>query len=185
MEELNNIFQSVDPTLLAIAVIVMFVAFIIMMVIYVPRIEKLRQLERDKKRYKAERDYAVEQWSIAMVSNNRQKDKILNDLKNAENRKNQFSKISKQMAEAYDKLKGQCGISFSSSEFDIVTLGKEEIIPFDAYDRERDFKFYVSCLADDLVCKMLKNNLVTVTEEPDYYRRQMKLKAVAYVGKKR
>ena len=128
MEEVELLIQSIDPTFLAITVIVMFVAFIIMMVIYSPRIEKLRQLERDKKRYKAERDYAVEQWSIAMISSNRQKDKILNDLKNAENRKNQFSKISKQMAEAYDKLKGQYGVAFREQEYDIVTLTKTHIL---------------------------------------------------------
>lgn len=185
MEAVESFVQSIDPNLLAIAIVVMMVAFIIMMFIYIPRVEKLRELENNKKRYKAERDYAVEQWSITMISGNRQKEKILQDLKNAENRKNQFSKISKKMAEAYDKLKGQYGIAFREQEYDIETLVQEEIIPFDEYERERDFKFYASCLADDLVRKMLKNDLVTVTEEPDYYRRQMILKAVTYVGKKR
>lgn len=119
MEKVESFIQSIDPNILGIAIIVMMVAFLFMMIVYIPRIEKLRELERDKKRYKAERDYAVEQWSIAMVSNNRQKDKMLQDLKDAENRKGQFSKISKKMAEAYDKLKGQCGISFSSSEKEV------------------------------------------------------------------
>ena len=110
METVESFVQSIDPNLLAIAIVIMMVTFIVMMIFYIPRVEKLRELENDKKRYKAERDYAVEQWSIAMISGYRQKDKILQDLKNSENRKNQFSKISRTMAEAYDKLKGQYGI---------------------------------------------------------------------------
>lgn len=122
MEKVESFVQSIDPNLLAIAIIVMMVAFVIMMLIYIPRVEKLRELENNKKRYKAERDYAVEQWSIAMISGNRQKDKILNDLKNTEDRKNQFSKISKTMAEAYDKLKGQHGIDISKQELPVIDI---------------------------------------------------------------
>ena len=129
METAESFVQSIDPNLLAIAIVIMMVAFIIMMFIYIPRVEKLRELENDKKRYKAERDYAVEQWSIAMISGNRQKDKILNDLKNTENRKNQYSKIAKTMAEAYDKLKGQYGIDISQKELPVVTFTKTRIIP--------------------------------------------------------
>ena len=122
METVESFVQSIDPNLLAIAIVVMMVTFIIMMFIYIPRVEKLRELENDKKRYKAERDYAVEQWSIAMISGNRQKDKILNDLKNTENRKNQLSKISKKMAEAYDKLKGQYRIGVDISEYQEIKI---------------------------------------------------------------
>lgn len=122
METVESFVQSIDPNLLAIAIVVMMVAFIIMMFIYIPRVEKLRELENDKKRYKAERDYAVEQWSITMISSNRQKDKILNDLKNTEGRKNQYSKIAKTMAEAYDKLKGQYGIDIPQKELPVVTF---------------------------------------------------------------
>lgn len=129
METVESFVQSIDPNLLAIAIVIMMVAFIIMMIFYIPRVEKLRELENDKKRYKAERDYAVEQWSIAMLSGDRQKDKILQDLKNSENRKNQFSKISRTMAEAYDKLKGQCGIDISKQELPVVTFHVSRDLP--------------------------------------------------------
>ena len=120
-----DILQSIDPTVVAIVLGLIVLSFIIMMLIYIPRVEKLRELENDKKRYKAERDYAVEQWSIAMISGNRQKDRILQDLKNTEGRKNQFSKISKKMAEAYDKLKGRYGIDILKQEYDIMTFWHE------------------------------------------------------------
>lgn len=140
METVESFVQSIDPGLLAIAIVVMMAAFIIMMLIYIPRVEKLRELENDKKRYKTERDYAVEQWSIAMISGNRQKDKILNDLKNTEGRKDQYSKIAKTMAEAYDKLKGQYGIDILKQELPVATFHVSTEIPRDYvtdYDAER------------------------------------------------
>ena len=124
-----DILQSIDPNLLAIAIIVMMVAFIIMMFVYIPRIEKLRKLENEKKQYKSERDYAVEQWSVAMVSGNRQKDKILKDLKNTEGRKNQYSKIAKTMAEAYDKVKKDLCIDIPQKESTVATFTLNRIIP--------------------------------------------------------
>ena len=142
MENLERAIQSIDPTVLGIVVGLVVLAFIIMMCIYIPRIEKLRELENDKKRYKAERDYAVEQWSIAMISGNRQKDKILQDLKNSENRKNQFSKISKTMAEAYDKLKGQYRIDISKQELPVVTFTKKLMSP-----RQEVMKFSNECIS--------------------------------------
>ena len=124
-----DILQSIDPNLLAIAIIVMMVAFIIMMFVYIPRIEKLRKLENEKKQYKSDRDYAVEQWSVAMVSGNRQKDKILKDLKNTEGRKNQYSKIAKTMAEAYDKVKKDLCIDIPQKESTVATFTLNRIIP--------------------------------------------------------
>ena len=124
-----DILQSIDPTVVAIVLGLIVLSFIIMMLIYLPRIEKLRELENDKKRYKAERDYAVEQWSIAMISGNRQKDKILTDLKNTENRKNQYSKIAKTMAEAYDKVKKDLCIDIPKPELPVVTFTVDRIIP--------------------------------------------------------
>lgn len=144
-----DILQSINPNLLVIAIVVMMVTFIIMMFIYIPRIEKLRELENDKKRYKAERDYAVEQWSIAMISGNRQKDKILNDLKNTEDRKNQFSKISKKMAEAYDKLKGQYGIDILKQELPVVTFHVTQAIPR-AYAMDCDTEMVRKTINQDL-----------------------------------
>lgn len=185
-----DILQSINPNLLAIAIVVMMVAFIIMMAIYIPRVEKLRELENDKKRYKAERDYAVEQWSIAMISGNRQKDKILNDLKNTEDRKNQYSKIAKTMAEAYDKLKGQYGIDISKQEYDIITLTDSQIIPYDELDILKDPGFYLNTvvrnrLVDRLSAKMIEDELVDVLVMRDPYRREVKIRATAYVGKKK
>ena len=145
METVESFVQSIDPNLLAIAIVVMMVAFIIMMCIYIPRIEKLRQLENDKKRYKAERDYAVEQWSIAMISGNRQKDKILNDLKNTEGRKCQYSKIAKTMAEAYDKVKKDLCIDIPKPELPIATFKVDRIIP-----REDVMMYSDECISDML-----------------------------------
>ncbi len=170
-----DILQSINPNLLAIAIVVMMVAFIIMMCIYIPRIEKLRQLENDKKRYKAERDYAVEQWSIAMISGNRQKDKILNDLKNTEGRKNQYSKIAKTMAEAYDKLKEQYGIDILQKELPVVTFTKTRIIP-----REDVMIFSDECIAhrlhEDMAIgigeEILKNQLAEMVYSVDKMRDQ-------------
>ena len=150
METVESFVQSIDPNLLAIAIVIMMVAFIIMMFIYIPRIEKLRQLENDKKRYKAERDYAVEQWSIAMISSNRQKDKILNDLKNTEGRKCQYSKIAKTMAEAYDKLKEQYRIDIPQKELPVVTFTKTRIIP-----REDVMMF-----SDEVIAQRLREDMV-------------------------
>jgi hypothetical protein len=144
-----DILQSINPNLLAIAIVVMMVAFIIMMIIYIPRVEKLRELENDKKRYKAERDYAVEQWSIAMISGNRHKDKILNDLKNTEGRKNQYSKIAKTMAEAYDKLKGRYGIDISKQELPVVTFHVTQAIP-SAYVMDCDSEMVRKTINQDL-----------------------------------
>ena len=149
METAESFVQSIDPNLLAIAIVVMMVAFIIMMLIYIPRVEKLRELENDKKCYKAERDYAVEQWSIAMISGNRQKDKILQDLKNTENRKNQLSKISKKMAEAYDKLKGQYRIDISKQELPVVTFHVSRAIPR-AYVMDCDTEMVRKTINQDL-----------------------------------
>ena len=129
MEKVDNLIRSINPNVLGIVIGLIILAFIIMMLVYIPRIEKIRKLENDKKRYKAERDYAVEQWSIAMISGDRQKDNILQDLKNSENRKNQFSKISKTMAEAYDKLKGQYGIDILKQELPVVTFHISRAIP--------------------------------------------------------
>jgi hypothetical protein len=149
MKTVESFVQSIDPALLAIAVVIMMVAFIIMMLIYIPRVEKLRELENDKKRYKAERDYAVEQWSVAMISGNRQKDKILEDLKNTEGRKNQFSKISKTMAEAYDKLKGQYGIDILKQELPVVTFHVSRAIPR-AYVMDCDSEMVRKTINQDL-----------------------------------
>ena len=120
-----DILQSIDPTVVAIVLGLIVLSFIIMMCIYIPRIEKLRELENDKKRYKAERDYAVEQWSIAMISGNRQKDKILNDLKNTEGRKCQYSKIARTMAEAYDRVKKDLCIDIPKPELPVVFADKK------------------------------------------------------------
>ena len=186
-----DILQSIDPNILGIAIIVLMVAFLFMMIIYIPRIEKRRELERDKKRYKAERDYAVEQWSIAMISSNRQKDKILTDLKNTEGRKNQYSKIAKTMAEAYDKLKGQYGIAFKEQEYDIIPLISTKIISYDDLDKHGDDPgFYINVvmrnqMVDDLSSRMIQDDLVTVTSERDPYRRELKLRAITYVGRKK
>lgn len=144
-----DILQSIDPNILGIAIVVMMVAFIIMMFIYIPRIDKLRKLENEKKQYKSERDYAVEQWSIAMISSNRQKDKILNDLKNTEGRKNQYSKIAKTMAEAYDKLKGQYGIDISKQELPVVTFRVSRAIPR-AYVMDCDTEMVGKTINQDL-----------------------------------
>lgn len=172
---MDKILQSIDPNLLAIAIVVMMVAFIIMMFIYIPRIEKLRELERDKKQYKAERDYAVEQWSVAMISGNRQKNKILNDLKNTEGRKCQYSKIAKTMAEAYDKLKEQYGIDISKQELPVVTFTKTRIIP-----REDVMMFSDECIAhrlhEDMAIgigeEILKNQLAEMVYSVDKMRDQ-------------
>lgn len=150
-----DILQTIDPNILGIAIIVTMVAFIIMMIIYVPRIEKLRELENDKKRYKSERDYAVEQWSVAMISSNRQKDKILTDLKNTEGRKNQYSKIAKTMAEAYDKVKKDLCIDIPKPELPVVTFNVERIIP-----REDVMTF-----SDEHICNMLHQDMaITIGE---------------------
>ena len=140
-----DILQSIDPTVVAIVLGLIVLSFIIMMLIYLPRIEKLRELENDKKRYKAERDYAVEQWSIAMISGNRQKDKILTDLKNTENRKNQYSKIAKTMAEAYDKVKKDLCIDIPKPELPVVTFTVDRIIP-----REDVMMYSDECISDML-----------------------------------
>lgn len=173
METVGSFVQSINPNLLAIAIVIMMVAFIIMMCIYIPRIEKLRQLENDKKRYKAERDYAVEQWSIAVISGNRQKDKILQDLKNTEGRKCQYSKIAKTMAEAYDKLKEQYGIDIPQKELPVVTFTKTRIIP-----REDVMMFSDECIAhrlhDDMAIgigeEILKNQLAEMVYSVDKMR---------------
>ena len=144
-----DILQSIDPTVVAIVLGLIVLSFIIMMLIYIPRVEKLRELENDKKRYKAERDYAVEQWSIAMISGNRQKDKILNDLKNTEGRKSQYSKIAKTMAEAYDKLKGQYGIDISKQELPVVTFHVSRAVP-SAYVMDCDTEMVRKTINQDL-----------------------------------
>lgn len=191
METVESFIQSIDPVLLAIAIIVMMVAFIIMMFIYIPRVEKLRKLENEKKQYKSERDYAVEQWSIAMISGNRQKDKILTDLKNTEGRKNQYSKIAKTMAEAYDKLKGQYGVAFEEQKYDIIPLISTRIISYDDLDKHGDDPgFYINVvmrnqLVDDLSSRMIQDDLITVTSMRDPYRRELKLRAITYVGRKK
>ena len=140
-----DILQSIDPTVVAIVLGLIVLSFIIMMFIYIPRIDKLRKLEDEKKQYKSERDYAVEQWSIAMISGNRQKDKILTDLKNTEGRKNQYSKIAKTMAEAYDKVKKDLCIDIPKPELPVVTFTVDRIIP-----REDVMMFSDECISDML-----------------------------------
>ena len=175
METVESFVQSIDPSLLAIAIVVTMVAFIIMMFIYIPRVEKLRELENDKKRYQAERNYAVEQWSIAMISGNRQKDKILNDLKNTEGRKNQYSKIAKIMAEAYDQVKKDLCIDIPKPELPVVTFTKTRIIP-----REDVMMFSDECIAhrlhEDMAIgigeEILKNQLAEMVYIVDKMRDQ-------------
>lgn len=129
MEHINDIFPVIDPTVLAIAVIIAMAAFIIMMFIYIPPVEKVRKLERKAEELKASRDYVIEQWSIAMIAGKAEKEKILQDLKNTEGRKCQLSKIAKTMAEAYDKLRAQYGIDILQKELPVVTFTKTRIIP--------------------------------------------------------
>ncbi len=135
-----DILQSIDPNIAAIVLGLIILSFLVMMLIYIPRIDKLRKLENEKKQYKSERDYAVEQWSIAMISSNRQKDKILNDLKNTEGRKNQYSKIAKTMAEAYDKVKKDQYIDIPKPELPVVTFNVSRDLPIKFvmdYDSEK------------------------------------------------
>lgn len=101
---MDSILQSIDPNLLVIAIVVMMVAFIIMMCIYIPRIEKLRKLEQKIEKLKTDRDYAIAQWSISMVSTNADRQKILKLLREAKCRTKQSNDIRAQLANAYDRL---------------------------------------------------------------------------------
>ena len=179
-----DILQSIDPNILGIAIIVLMVAFIIMMFIYIPRIDKLRNLENDKKQYKSERDYAVEQWSIAMISSNRQKDKILTDLKNTEGRKNQYSKIAKTMAEAYDKVKKDQCIDIPKPELPVVTFTVNRIIP-----REDVMMYSDECMTrrlhEDMAIgigeKILASSLAELTYMEDRHLNEYKFTATVKV----
>lgn len=166
-----------DNTLLYIAVILMGIVSLIFMCIYIPRVNKLCKLEENIKQCKAERDYAIEQWSIAMISGNRQKDKILNDLKNTEGRKNQYSKIAKTMAEAYDKMKKDLCIDIPKPELPVVTFTVDRIIP-----REDVMMFSDECIArrlhEDVAIsigeKILKDSLAEMVYVVDKHYNQFK-----------
>ena len=170
MEKVESFIQSIDPNILGIAIIVTMVAFLFMMIVYIPRIEKLRKLENEKKQYKSERDYAVEQWSISMISENRQKDKILKDLKNTEGRKNQYSKIAKTMAEAYDKVKKDLCIDIPKPELPVVTFTVNRIIPREDIMMYSD-EYIARKLHDDAVIgigeKILQDSLAEMTYTED------------------
>lgn len=101
---MDDIIQSINPNILGIAIIVTMVAFIIMMLIYLPRIGKLGKLEQKIEKLKNDRDYAIAQWSISMVSTNSDRQKILKLLREAKCRTKQSNDIRAQLANAYDRL---------------------------------------------------------------------------------
>lgn len=104
-----DILQHINPNILGIAIIVLMADFIIMMFIYIPRIDKLRKLEKKIDKLKSDRDYAIAQWSISMISTNAERQQILKLLKEARGRVKQSNDIRAQLANAYDNLTKSLG----------------------------------------------------------------------------
>lgn len=65
LEEVNQI----DPNLLAIALIVIFAAAIVMMLLYMPSANLLSKLQNENKELKAQRDMYINDLSVELLRN--------------------------------------------------------------------------------------------------------------------
>ena len=61
--------NRIDPNLMAIALIVMFVCGLVMMLFYMPRTKTICKLEQDNAELKTQRDKFINELSIELIKN--------------------------------------------------------------------------------------------------------------------
>lgn len=113
MESINH----VDPVVTAIILCLFAFAAIVLMFIFLPRIDDLMKTRAERDKYKAERDYYINALSIELIKSGHTASEVRDimteckkKITEKEHRAKQASKRSKIFASIADKLRGEVNV---------------------------------------------------------------------------
>lgn len=98
--------QSIDPKIIGWCVVLTFMIMLGLLIFYIPRTKDLIKLRKENKELKAAKDYAIEQWAIDLLNNNRKVSDYEAIAKNEKNKANRANKKAEVFAELCDKMRG-------------------------------------------------------------------------------
>lgn len=102
----ENGLPIIDPNLLVIAIAAAMILGVFLLLLYIPSIEQFKKVEQERDKYKLQRDYYINQWSVEMISRGKSEEDVacLIVKKNCEiARSNEKAKVFAKLA---DKLRG-------------------------------------------------------------------------------
>lgn len=101
-ESLIPALPQIDPNILGIVIGIVFLAMVVLLFFFIPRVSTLQDLRTKLSDAEHDRDYAREQWSIEQTRANKAEEALKKKIKEAEDRKKQADNKAKQISKSYD-----------------------------------------------------------------------------------
>lgn len=102
----ENGLPIIDPNLLIIAVTAAMVLGVLLLLFYVPSIEQFKEVEQERDKYKLQRDYYINQWSVEMISRGKSEEEIADMIVKKNWEIERTKKKARVFAKLADKLRG-------------------------------------------------------------------------------
>ena len=102
----ENGLPIIDPNLLVIAITAAMILSVLLLLFYVPSIEQFKQVEEERDKYKLQRDYYINQWSVEMISRGKSEEEIADMIVKKDWEIERTKKKATVFAKLADKLRG-------------------------------------------------------------------------------
>ena len=102
----ENGLPIIDPNLLVIAITATIILGVLLLLLYVPSIEDFKKVEQERDKYKLQRDYYINQWSVEMISRGKSEEEIADMIVKKDWEIERTKKKAKVFAKLADKLRG-------------------------------------------------------------------------------
>lgn len=102
----ENGLPIIDPNLLVIAITAAMILGVLLLLLYIPSIEQFKQVEQERDKYKLQRDYYINQWSVEMISRGKSEEEIADMIVKKDWEIARSKKKAKVFAKLADKLRG-------------------------------------------------------------------------------
>ena len=102
----ENGLPIIDPNLLVIAIAAAMILGVLLLLFYIPSIEQFKKVEQERDKYKLQRDYYINQWSIEMISRGKSEEEIADMIVKKDWEIVRLKKKARTFAKLADKLRG-------------------------------------------------------------------------------
>ena len=102
----ENGLPIIDPNLLVIAIAAAMILGVFLLLLYIPSIEQFKKVEQERDKYKLQRDYYINQWSVEMISRGKSEEEVADMIVKKDLEIARSNKKAKVFAKLADKLRG-------------------------------------------------------------------------------
>lgn len=102
----ENGLPIIDPNLLVIAIAAAMILGVFLLLLYIPSIEQFKKVEQERDKYKLQRDYYINQWSVEMISRGKSEEEIADLIVKKDWEIARSNKKATVFAKLADKLRG-------------------------------------------------------------------------------